>query len=298
MIRFPIALLLLTQAALAAEPEVVLTPPRDHGWWIGDVLVAKAVVTVDGDLTLEASSLPEPRALSYWLDLTRVDLSETTRGDGRKAYTVLLEYQTFYAPLEPRRMTVPAVDVAFRRGEDLVAATIPSWGFVTSPIREIMAPTVPEALRDAPPPAIADTIPLQVRAAGLVGIALLLSAALAWHRNTWPFRRTDRPFSRAAALVRQTLAGGTGDSGYRQALVALHRGFDASFGRRMQAGDIEAFLAGRPAFVNLDHRIRLFFEASRKAFFGPRPAEAETVLSPHALKDFARALAAVERRRP
>lgn len=298
MIRILIALLFLSQAAAAAEPEVALSPPRDHGWWIGDVLTAEAVVTVGDGLVLDPSSLPKPRAVTYWLDLRRVDLTEANRGEGVRAYALSLQYQTFYAPLEPKRMTVPPVSLAFRRGDDLVAVTIPPWSFVTSPVREILAPTVPEALRDPAPPAVVDTIPLQVRAGSLVAVACLLAAGLAWHRNAWPFRRENRPFSLAAAAVRRALARSAGDPGYRDALVAVHRGFDAAFGRRMQAGDVEAFLAERPAFAALADRIRAFFEASRRAFFGPNPAVAETVLPPGDLKDLARSLAAVERRRP
>lgn len=293
-----LVLLAMSGSALAAEPQVSMELPRDHGWWIGDVLVAAAVIRVDEAYELDPASLPNPRAVTYWLDLRTVGVTDQGSLDGRRTYVIDFEYQTFYAPLEPKRLVVPAVTIGFRSGERHVTATVPPWSFVSSPLREILAPTVPEAIRDAPRPSVVDTIGLQLRAAASLAVATLSAAAFAWHRNLWPFRRKDRPFTDAFGEVRRLLHRGADDLRYRRALVALHRGFDRAFGRRMLAPDVEAFLRSRPIFAAHAERIFAFFEASRHAFFGPDAGAAETLLPPDELKRFARALAEIERRRP
>ncbi|WP_075217375.1 hypothetical protein [Mongoliimonas terrestris] len=285
-----------TGAARPAEPEVRLDLPRDHGWWIGDVLAMAAEITVDADLVLDPASLPRPRTVDYWLELRAADLLDGGVRDGRRTYRLSLEYQTFYAPLEPKAMTVPPVVLAFRAGGDPVTVTVPPWRFVTAPVREILAPTSPAALRDPRAPQVVDTLPAQVRAGSALAVTALAGGLFAWHRNLPPFRRRDRPFADAARALRRTRKAPDGPDRRRAALIVLHRAFDRAFGRRMGAADVAAFVTAKPAFMPLGERIAAFFEASRAVFFAATPTDGAT--SEDDLRAFAEALAAVERRRP
>lgn len=285
-----------TGAARAAEPIVRLDLPRDHGWWIGDVLAMAAEITVDADLVLDPASLPRPRTVDYWLDLRAADLLDAGVRDGRRTYRLSLAYQTFYAPLEPKAMSVPPVVLAFRAGGDPVTVTVPPWRFVTAPVREILAPTSPEALRDPRAPQVVDTIPAQVRAGSALGMAALAGCLFAWHRNLPPFRRRDRPFADAARAMRHALRASEGPDGRRAALIILHRAFDRALGRRMGQVDVAAFVTAKPAFMPLGERIAAFFETSRAVFFAATPTDG--AVSKDDLRVFAEALAAVERRRP
>lgn len=286
----------MAQAA-AAEPRVALEPPRGHGWWMGDQLGARVRIEVDAGLAVDPAALPRPRPIDYWLDLVAVEVAPA--GDtapGRDAFDLRLTYQTFYAPLEPKEMVVPAATVGFRGPDGPVSVTIPAWRFVTAPLREIMAPTVPEAMRPNVPLALADTRPLQVGTLAAAALALLSVTGLAHHRAWWPFRRPDRPFTVAAGVIAK-LPADAGGAALKPGFAALHRAFDASLGRRMLGEDLGDFLARRPGFRGALVETAAFFTASRRLFFG-RPGagtSAEDEFDRARLVGLARRLAAIER---
>jgi mxaA protein len=276
VVSFVLALLLagamawvmVVQAAVAAEPKVRLEPPREHGWWIGDVLTARAWISVDGDGAPDPASLPHPGALDYWLDLRAVQITKAGDEGGLARYQMDLTYQTFYAPLEPKRLTIPPLAVAFSGERGSWRVEIPAWTFVTSPLREILAPSKPEAMAPASPLNSVDPVPLVVRAGAAGGVGLLALLVLLWHRGIWPFTRRSRPFGQAA----RALKGGRWRRGTpvapRAACVLLHRAFDDTLGRRMLADDISFFLSAHPDFAALEADIRAFHRASRALIYG------------------------------
>ncbi|ODN71803.1 hypothetical protein [Methylobrevis pamukkalensis] len=280
----------------AAEPTVRLEGPRAYGWWIGDLLPLVATVEVDAGLSLDPASLPRVRAVDYWLDLRRLDVTEEAAPEGRRRYRLALDYQTFYAPLEPKAMTIPPVVLRFSGEAGVAEVRVPGFTFVTAPIREIMAPTVPEAMQPLRPLGVIDTRPSQVVAAAGASLALLALAGLAWHHSLGPFRRRPRPFARALREVRRSLARGSDAAALRAAHLALHRAFDSASARTLLAGDLDRFLATHPAYVAAEDGIRDFYAASRRLFFGRGlpdgggrdPAGTDLV-------DLARHLAAIER---
>ncbi|MBH0237882.1 nonribosomal peptide synthetase MxaA [Methylobrevis albus] len=288
-------LLLLTGVApaAAAEPRVVLEPPRGHGWWMGDQLGARVRIEVDAGLAVDTAALPRPRPIDYWLDLVAVVVEPAgDAGPGRTAFDLRLTYQTFYAPLEPKQLVVPAATVGFSGPDGPVTVTVPAWRFVTAPLREIMAPTVPAAMRPNVPLALADTRPLQVGTLAAAALALLSVTGLAHHRAWWPFRRRDRPFAAAAGVIAR-LPADTGGAGLKPGFAALHRAFDASFGRRMLGEDIGDFLARRPAFRGALVETAAFFTASRQLFFSRGDAGLD--FDRARLAGLAKRLAAIER---
>jgi mxaA protein len=115
------------------------------------------------------------------------------------------------------------------------------------------------------------------------------------HYAKWPFtRRPNRPFTIADRRIRK-LETGQSEGVYRESLIILHRAFDESFGRRLFATDIDAFLNDKQGFAALAHKLRRFFESSRLYFFSGDRTTAETMFPIQDVRQLATDLAREER---
>lgn len=281
---------------------VDLYAPRAFGYYIGDTISLEAVVTLDAGWHLDESALPRPRPVTYWLDLKRLDVKPETAPDGSPRYRVTLTYQTFYAPLEPRALTIPAVLLAARRedagtGDARQSLTIPAWTFVSSPLRELVASqrgnpmALQPDIRPRPYPLAPDARLAAAAAVVAAASLIVFAAASGWG----PFAGRSRPFATALRHIRR-LPDLDAPLGYEDALQLLHRAFDAAAGQRLFGEDVSALLVARPALGGEAGDIDRFFAASRVAFFGDDPEGAMALLPPAALLDLAGRLTAIERR--
>jgi mxaA protein len=267
-----LALMAATAAEAAANVSMRMIEPRSFGYVVGDVFRREAEIFAPDPYRLDPASLPAPGHQTYWLDLKSVDLSEKSVAGGH-SYRLILDYQTFYVPLQPTRLSVPGLTLKFTGGTQSIEAEVPSWSFVAAAIREI-APEKPEEgpvgyLRPDAVPTLIDTrrerVTFAIALAG-AAIALLL---LARHQAWWPFRvRPSRPFTLAARAIGRRAAQSMDRDAYRASLLDLHRAFDASAGRRVLAEDVPIFLKGHDAFAPMSEDIARFFASSRRAFFG------------------------------
>ena len=294
-------LLLAVSGALPASAQVrgvELYAPRSFGYVIGDALTLRAEIALDAPFALDPATLPTPRALNYWLDLRDVRLEDRGNHGGIHRYTLDLTYQTFYAPLEPRRLDIPALALSAVAGDRRVAVNVPGWSFLSSPLREVMTSTPGQAMAlrpDIPPRPIPTAASRNGLLASIV-VTLLALAALAWQMAWWPFhRRPARPFAQAARAVTATLRPSASETAYRGSLLALHRAFDATAGRGVLAEDLPAFFAAHPAFRAVEGEVRRLFAVSRAVFFGGDGPRAQSDLPPGELLALARRLRAVER---
>ncbi|WP_029009948.1 hypothetical protein [Azospirillum halopraeferens] len=298
-----LALILLVAAPAAAAAgvrSVTLAGPRPFGLFIGDAILLEADIVADPGFRVMTASLPRPGPVTYWLDLRSVAVEDGGVRDGAGHHRVRLEYQTFYAPLEPRALDIPSLTLTLNDGARSAEAVIPAWTFLTSPLRELRSGAGgdgggPYLRPDVPPRPVDGTVGMLAAAGSGTALPLLL-ALNAWHRGWWPFRaRARRPFMRALRVARLDLQM-TGDAGaYRAALLAFHRAFDAAAGRRVLGDDVPVLLDAVPAFRPLRADIERFFEASRLAFFGADTAAAIDRLPPAALLALGRRLTAAER---
>lgn len=292
------ALLLLLLPGVAARAATVeLFAPRPFGYFIGDVITHEAVLALDPGYQLAESGLPRPRPVTYWLDLVSARLTALPERAGGRRYRLTLTYQTFYAPLEPRALEIPAVPLVAADRDKRLALSVPAWTFVSSPLREIVSSRTanPMALQPDIAPA---PYPLRddLRAAGgAAGLAVASLLALAMLRGWGPFASRRMPFCDAARRLRRSLADAPTPEAYAAGLVLLHRAFDAAAGRRLLAEDVITFLAGAPRFAPEADAIVRFFAASRMVFFGMDPEQARAVLPADALLALSRRLAAAER---
>ncbi|GAB4068475.1 nonribosomal peptide synthetase MxaA [Ancylobacter sonchi] len=305
----PMAVVLLAAPPAGAQlRSVELYAPRPFGHVIGDTLALSADIVLEAPFRLDPASLPRPRSLDYWLELTDVRLTDGGTRDGAQRYTLELTYQTFYAPLEPKRLAIPAVPLTATDGARQVAITVPPWSFLMSPLREIVAigEGTTMALRpDIAPRPVATTGTRYGLLAALAGVVAGLGL-LAWQMGWWPFsRRRDRPFAHAAREVRAALASSAKPAasstspasapGHRAALLALHRAFDATAGQGVFAEDLPDFFRAHPAFATTEAEVRRLFAASRRLFFGDDPIESAREFPPAELVALARRLRAGER---
>ena len=276
--------------AQAQAPEVSLSAPRANGWWLGDVMTLHADITVAESFALVVASLPRPRAVTYWLTLRDLRVSQRRRGDAR-TFTLSFDYQIFYVALEPKVQTIPPLTLRFAGPDGRLEARVPEFAFIVSPLRPILAPTRLSELAPQRPISLAPAGPwLSGLGAGFI-LALGALAGLLWRLGLAPWRRVERPFSRAARDIARALRRDA--AALDAAYLSLHRAFDAVLGRRMMARDIEVFVAAFPVFAPLRGDIEPFFEASGAVFFG----RGEGAWSAERLAALATRLAQLERRR-
>ncbi|WP_119168462.1 nonribosomal peptide synthetase MxaA [Algihabitans albus] len=304
--RLATTLLLATLALPAeavAETTLDVAPPREHAYWIGDRLTHRIFLTLPEGHALDRSTLPRPRSVTYWLDLREVAVASVERAGGR-ALEITTLYQTFYAPLEPKRLEVPAYLLRVNGPEGARDLEVPAWSFFTSPIRPILAPTTPDQL--LPDDGYVGIVAQREEIATAVSALLALFGAigLTWHQAWPPFhRRSARPLAVAQRQVRR-LARVSGEVPLRPMCLAVHRGLDGTFRRPLLGADLDVFLTGRPEFAPLREQLQRFFQLSAVLFFAatdarrqadPAIAVPETALPE--IAGLADRLAAIERGR-
>ncbi|SFG94073.1 nonribosomal peptide synthetase MxaA [Methylobacterium gossipiicola] len=305
----PLAVLALlwAGAAQAQVRSVEVRAPRAFGYFLGDLVRAQVDIVVDAGFSLQAASLPQPGPQAYWLDLRDLRVADlgpekTSEGEARRV-RLFLTYQNFYAALDVRALEIPGFAVTFENvgvhGATTATAQVPAWSFTISPLREVVPPTRENPVDYMRPDgrvAAVDAGPLWWGAGGFASLALLALAGVARDRAWGPFRtRRGRPFGAALAQLRRLRRAPDAEAAYGEALLALHRGLDATDGRRVLADDLPGFLARHPAYRPDAGALGNLLGASRLAFFGPGLAAARAALPWPALEALARRLAAIER---
>ncbi|MDQ3564151.1 MAG: nonribosomal peptide synthetase MxaA [Pseudomonadota bacterium] len=240
--------------------------PRPFGYLIGDVIRHEIQLDVKKPYALQKGSMPTAGNLNYWLELRKVAVEETEQQAANR-YRILITYQTFYAPVGVKALSIPAFRLVLS-GPDHLDVPIPAWEFTMSPLREVAVRT--EGGREYLRP---DARPRPIDARGH-GIRLILFAAAAaatllytlWRYGQWPGRRR-KPFARASRELRRLRRGAMDLSVYKQALQAIHRAFNETVGAPMFPGSLQQFIQQRPAFLPLMEEIEAFFERSRYLFF-------------------------------
>lgn len=300
--RASLALLLLAgffEGAAADVRAVHTVEPRAFGYFLGDTLARIIEIETGPDDEIVPASLPRTGPSTYWLEVRDIKQASERRGDGR-LHILEITYQAFYAPIDPRKQTIPAMEIAVRGPGGSETVAIPAFTFIISPLREIF----PEKSGETSETFLRPDFPVEPRRFGHLRTAalgaalasalflLLLARDLAW----WPFhRRPVRPFSRAAREVGHALAKRANGAGYSSALLALHRAFDQAAGHRMLAADVDAFFAAHPEHDANRSDVERFFAASRAVFFGDAQRQGEIGFPSTDLKQLVADLARQER---
>jgi mxaA protein len=278
--------------------QVTIQTPRDIGYFVGDLIRADITLVVDGRATLDTASLPHPGAVTYWLDVRSVDITQRADGDDRR-YVLTIIYQNFYAALDARAQEIPTFPLLFHRDGEAVTFDVPAWTIGVSPLREVAPPVKSDPRDYLRPDRAAPLISLRVYlwSMALTAFAAVLCLLLVAHdRAWWPFRlRPARAFSQAAHRLRQLRNRKDETASYLQALEILHRGIDQADNRSVLADDLDQFLQRHAAYRTLRASLGGFFAASRLAFFANDPERARGAFSFDMLEALARNLAGAER---
>lgn len=295
-----VALGLLAQSGYARakvdSPQVSL--PRPAGWIVGDIIPVKIDIATSG-MSLHRSGLPQPGPINYWLDLRSVDIEERSEA-GQQHYQIIMNYQSFYVPLDVNTREIPGFDLVFGEGQESETVRIEPQHFTMSPLRPVASPgvSVEEQIRSDAPVMLIPTKRLMQASIALACLIVILALILAMHYAVWPFhKRRARPLAQSARRVQKRLRSNDA-AAYRDAMVELHRGLDTTNGQRLLASDVPDFVHRHPEFESTQTQILNFFKASGFWFFAGSEDEARKTLSPDDLTRFARQLAAAERSKP
>jgi len=276
----------LAPAAQSPIERLDFLTPRPFGYLIGDVIRHEIQLDLKKPYALQKGSIPTAGNLNYWLELRNVAAEEIEQQAAHR-YRILLTYQTFYAPVGVKTLSIPAFRIVLS-GPDHLDVPIPAWEFTMSPLRELAVRT--GAGREYVRP---DARPRPIAARGH-GIRLILFAAAAaatllytlWRYGQWPGRRR-KPFSRASRELRRLRRGAMDLTVYKQALQAIHRAFNET-GAPIFPGSLQRFIQQRPAFLPLMGEIEAFFERSRYLFFAEGVSEGMEGDAWRALEQFCR----------
>lgn len=247
---------------------------RDFGVFTGDVITHRYTLQVPAEMTLSEASLPSVGELDYWLELISVEAAETEANNDFRQYQVTLKFQTFYAPLDVRRLQIPSFQLSFNQQDDteVMAMTLPLWAFTMSPLKQIVAQGVNASdartgfmKNDLSP----RTIPtknyreLSLSLAIIAAIALMIWGVLYSGR----FRFAASPFATAKRRVKRLSKETVSESNVEKALIAVHSAFNRYAGHPVFGHQIDSLLKQYPEFEPHREKIEYFFAASSETLF-------------------------------
>ncbi|HSV69224.1 MAG TPA: hypothetical protein VLI72_03865 [Methylibium sp.] len=285
----------LTSALAQVDLRATTEEPRAFGYQVGDIATRVVHVDVPDGLRLDADSLPTPGRISAALDLRALSRSERGIPGGTRVRLDFV-FQVFAAPVAPRIVDLPTLELRFEGGDRHQALRVDPWPLAVSPVGpEAASPRhgLGELRPDLPPPA-ADTAGLRRLVLAGAAVAILIGGWLAvvYFGLPWWGRR-HRPFGVAwRELQAARRRGALGEEAAACAAIArrLHAALNASAGHVLFAEGVEGFIAAAPRYAPLREDLLRFFERSRSAFFAAAPAGDQRWLL-----DLARALRDAER---
>jgi mxaA protein len=264
------ALMGLATQARGIDAKVV--NPRTFGYVVGDVFDRQILVHGSPNLLVDEKSLPRLGRQNAWLTLVSADIQSQTHA-GTLDVVLRLRYQIRNAPTHTRSILAPSFELRLTEGPRATTTPIDPWPVTVSPLlpADLVAEAAPLRPDRAP-----QLIPVTASLSRLLVYVALAAAILAYLFLVPRMIHRGGPFTQAYRVVRRVAA--AHDAGaYRAALRAVHRAFDETAGRRVFADRMEAFIAERPQFADLQEATAKFLQISRREFFadGTPPAEQE-----------------------
>ncbi|MDP3294767.1 MAG: hypothetical protein Q8M37_08510 [Nevskia sp.] len=264
-------------AAEAAARQPLRTPienPRAYGYLVGDLLLQKVQLSVDGQ-PVELAELPGRDRYGVWIArrATRIE----RHADGTR--WLVLEYQIVNASKDVDVIALPKLKLRTTTPDLFIE--VPDWPITVGAITAAQIRNqgaLPALQPDRPAPVIdTDAIrhPLKLV---LTALAAVLLAWLAWWRwREW--QASERlPFARARRELRHLAPDSEADSD--AAWRCLHQAFDATAGRVVQPASLALLFRAAPHLEAARDVIERFYAESAARFFGGRDG---TSLSPNAL---------------
>jgi len=250
----------------AGDSAIHIEAPRPFGYTIGDTIHHTVMVEPEPGHRLDEASLPKPGPLNRWLELRRVQATPGPKG----RYTLDLEYQTFYAPLAVKSLTIPGFALRFSGPAGTSVLEVPPWPFRMAPIHglAVLEGAGVEPLRPDAAPESPDIAVPRARFGGFLLAALVSLAYLGYARGILALSRRGRHFREARRELHRLRAAGESLAVLRAGFTCLHRAFDRTLGEPLFAERLPEFFAGHAGYAGSRGEIEGFFRASYGLFFG------------------------------
>jgi mxaA protein len=250
-------------AADIATTNAVVQQPRAFGYVIGDIATQRVLLEANGQ-PFTPAELPATGPAGNWVERRAV----RTESDAEGHRWLAVDYQIMNSPQALTAVTLPAWKLTETPGGGELR--VPEWPITVAPLtpRQPFARGGLGDLRPDRAAALVDVAPMRRWIA--IWLSAFVASIAAWI-GWWAWRNwrasSAQPFARALRELRGL------DDGSPQAWHALHRAFDGTAGRVVQADALGGLFERAPQFEPQRLAIERFFAQSAARFFGTPPLE-------------------------
>lgn len=250
---------------------------RDFGILVGDIIEHYYVVQVPAAYSLTPASLPPSGEMDYWLQLLNSEYELIAENNQFRHYRLHFTFQTFYAPLDVRALTIPALTVRFIADDKAEQITLPAWHFTMSPLKEI-APRGVASDSNKNAFMKADLRPKTIPISGLQQQVWILSLTLLGLLLIWMslkgyfFAFTRSPFQQAFHQVKRLRKHHHEPSAFYQALQAVHLAFNRLAKQALFAHQVDTFVLQHAELKPYQQKIDDFYQLSTEVLYSEQKA--------------------------
>lgn len=254
----------------------IVEPARNVGYTVGDVLTRNVQLTIKKPYVLIDESLPivgyerRYKGQLIGIDLSAISHTKEDSGDA-VLHNINLSYQVFTNNVVAKHGSLPQEYLRLinteSKGKQIVKYRVPSWDFAISPLSIFGAVKVEGDMTGFRGPLLLDKAPAKTRLKILLTILGLSLLGLLYMlgKHAW-LPRMGGPFAKSYRLIRKQP---NTPEGIQQAVSSMHQSLNITAGNSLFSGNLDNFLAKKPAFKAIETEINQFFGLSRQVFFEP-----------------------------
>lgn len=242
-----------------------LSPRRDYGIVMGDILSSEIRVKLESGYALETASLPQSgSAVNDMLEWRGLHWEKQIQGN-ETVYQIVAVYQVFKGVRQAETLKVPPLPLRFNHEGQSLEVQAPAWNFTLTPLIPPQTPDEEVTLRgDLPPPLPSNNPALCGLLACLAGL-LGLGAYAGWHIGL--LRRQVPPFVRSRRALRKLRKQPPSLDTWREGARLVHAALNETAGHTVLSSQLSGFLAAQPRYAGLQAELERFFLFSDRLFF-------------------------------
>jgi mxaA protein len=254
-------------------------PERAVGYTVGDVITRRVTLSIKKPYKLIDESLPiigyEKRYRGQTLGVDLSDSKHKFKDNGETVvHDLTWSYQVFTNKNVVKRGALPTEYVNIinlnSKGKEIGKFRVPSFEFTISPIAAFGQIKIEEDMSTFRGPLLLDksvlkqrlNILLAVMGLSLLGLLYMLG------KHAW-LPRMGGPFAKAHRTIRKQ---DNTPAGIQNAVASMHTALNSTAGLSLFNGNLDAFLAKKPAFKAIKTELEQFFGLSKQVFFEPNAA--------------------------
>jgi mxaA protein len=254
-------------------------PERAVGYTVGDVITRHVTLSIKKPYKLIDESLPiigyEKRYRGQTLGVDLSDSKHTFKDNGETVvHDLTWSYQVFTNKNVVKRGALPTEYVNIinlnSKGKEIGKFRVPSFEFTISPIAAFGQIKIEEDMSTFRGPLLLDKSVLKQRLNILLAVVGLSLLGLLYMlgKHAW-LPRMGGPFAKAHRIIRKQ---DSTPQGIQNAVTSMHSALNTTAGLSLFNGNLEAFLAKKPAFNAIKTELEQFFGLSKHVFFEPNAA--------------------------